>query len=149
MATSVSANRKRASQHLTIGVYIIVYRILHARLWIRILSSRVQLDRYWVEHEKIKLVSTSGHVMSSISPLTAPSEQSLTLSSSWSRRRNGGSAWIESVLWSSCNPNFCTGQSCFLSWNSVCVSEHPFIEKPIVPTVPSARKLGPRSDAVY
>ena len=35
MATSVSANRKRASQHLAIGVYII-NRILHARLWIRI-----------------------------------------------------------------------------------------------------------------
>ena len=43
MATSVSASRKRASQHLAIGVYI-VNRILHARLWIRILSSRVQLD---------------------------------------------------------------------------------------------------------
>ena len=42
MATSVSANRKRASQHLAIGVYII-NRILHARLWIRILSSRVQV----------------------------------------------------------------------------------------------------------
>ena len=43
MATLVSANRKRASQHLAIGVYII-NRILHARLWIQILSSRVQLD---------------------------------------------------------------------------------------------------------
>ena len=43
MATSVSANRKRALQHLAIGVYII-NRILHARAWIRIVSSRVQLD---------------------------------------------------------------------------------------------------------
>ena len=43
MATSVSAHRKRASQHLAIGVYII-NRILHALLWIRVLSSRVQLD---------------------------------------------------------------------------------------------------------
>ena len=43
MATSVSANRKRASQHLAIGVYII-NRILHACLWIPILSSNVQLD---------------------------------------------------------------------------------------------------------
>ena len=43
MATLVAANRKRASQHLAIGVYII-NRILHARLWIQILSSRVQLD---------------------------------------------------------------------------------------------------------
>ena len=37
MATSVSANEKRASQHLVIGVYMIK-RILHSRLWIRILS---------------------------------------------------------------------------------------------------------------
>ena len=43
MATSVSANRKRESQHLAIGVYII-NRIIHAPLWIRILSSRVQVD---------------------------------------------------------------------------------------------------------
>ena len=42
LATSVSANRKRASQHLLIGVYII-NRILHARLWIRILSSSADL----------------------------------------------------------------------------------------------------------
>ena len=53
MATSVSANRKRASQHLAISVYII-NRILHARLWMRILSSRVQL------------ISTRGHAASSI-----------------------------------------------------------------------------------
>ena len=44
MATSVSANRKRASQHLDIGVYII--------------------NR--VEHSKIKFVSTSGHVIYAI-----------------------------------------------------------------------------------
>ena len=43
MATSVLANRKRASQNLAIGVYII-NRILHASLWIRILSSSVQPD---------------------------------------------------------------------------------------------------------
>ena len=43
MAMSVSASRKRASQHLAISVYII-NRILHACLWIQILSSRVQLD---------------------------------------------------------------------------------------------------------
>ena len=40
---SVSASRKSASQHLTLSVYII-NRILHAYTWIRILSSRVQLD---------------------------------------------------------------------------------------------------------
>ena len=50
MATSVSANRKRASH---IGVYII-NRILHARLWIRILTCHVQL------------VSKRMHVISSI-----------------------------------------------------------------------------------
>ena len=79
MATSVSANNKRASQHqhLAIGVCMI-NRILHARLRIQILSSSVQLDislvhyahlwyTYWVEHLKIKFVSTRRHVISSIS----------------------------------------------------------------------------------
>ena len=51
------------------GVYII-NRILHARLWIWILSSRVQLGislvRYRVDHSKIKFISTRGHVISSI-----------------------------------------------------------------------------------
>ena len=54
MATSVSANRKRVLQHLAIGVYMI-NRILHARAWIRILSSSVQLDisrvSAWVYNE--------------------------------------------------------------------------------------------------
>ena len=61
MATSVSASRKRASQHLAIAVYI-VNRILHARLWIRILSSRVQLDMSrvsaissWTREDKIRI----------------------------------------------------------------------------------------------
>ena len=73
MATSVSANNKRASQHLAIGVCMI-NRILHARLRIQILSSSIQLDIslrslviYWVEHLKIKFVSTRRHVTSSIS----------------------------------------------------------------------------------
>ena len=57
-----SENRqKRRHQY----VYII-NRILHARWWIRILSSRAQLNislvRYRVEHPKIKLGSTSGHL---------------------------------------------------------------------------------------
>jgi len=43
MATSVSANREKASQDLAIGVYII-NRILHAPLRIQILSASVQLD---------------------------------------------------------------------------------------------------------
>ena len=46
MATSVMANRKRASQHLAISVYII-HRTLHAHLWIWLLSSRVQFDISW------------------------------------------------------------------------------------------------------
>ena len=71
MATSVSANRKRASQHLAIRVYMI-NRILHVRWWIRISSSRVQLEislvrcAYLKEPLKIKCVSTRGHVISSI-----------------------------------------------------------------------------------
>ena len=51
MATSVLGKKKkakkkkgrRAPQHLAVGVYMI-NRMLHARLWIRILSSSVQLD---------------------------------------------------------------------------------------------------------
>ena len=43
MVTSVSAHRKRASQHLAIVVYII-NRILHARLWICILSSTREIS---------------------------------------------------------------------------------------------------------
>ena len=61
MATSVSASRKRASQHLATGVHI-VNRILHARLWIRILSSGVQLDMSrvsaissWTREDKIRI----------------------------------------------------------------------------------------------
>ena len=43
MVSSVSGNRKRATKDLAISVYII-NRILHTHLWIRILSSCVQLD---------------------------------------------------------------------------------------------------------
>ena len=43
MVTSVLAHRKRASQHLAISVYII-NRILHARLWICILSSTREIS---------------------------------------------------------------------------------------------------------
>ena len=107
MATSVSANRKRASQHLAIGVYIIN----------RIFAALTREISSWT---LVKFVSASAHVISFISPLTVPCEHSLLLSSFWSRRRNGGSVWIESLLWSSRNPNFCTSQSCFLSWNWVC-----------------------------
>ena len=52
-------------------VVYIINRILHARLWIWILSSRGQLDislvrAYRVDHSKIKFISTRGHVISSI-----------------------------------------------------------------------------------
>ena len=50
---SVSANRKRASQHLAICVYII-NRILHARLWIRILSSTREISS-WTREDKIRI----------------------------------------------------------------------------------------------
>ena len=43
MVTSVSAHRKRASQHLAIVVYII-NSLLHARLWICILSSTREIS---------------------------------------------------------------------------------------------------------
>ena len=56
MATSVSANRKRASQHLAISVYVI-NRIIHAPLWIRILSSRVQVDIHEREQRKSEISS--------------------------------------------------------------------------------------------
>ena len=55
MATSVSAHGKRASQHLAIDVYII-NRILHAHLWIRVLSSLVQLDIN--QHNQKQLIPT-------------------------------------------------------------------------------------------
>ena len=53
----------------------ITNRIWHTRLWIWILSSRLQLDislvrslvRYWVDHSKTKLMSTRGYVISSMS----------------------------------------------------------------------------------
>ena len=53
MVTSVSAHRKRASQYLAIGVYII-NRILHARLWIWILSSTREISS-WTREDKIRI----------------------------------------------------------------------------------------------
>ena len=58
-------NRGKMVWYFT-GVYII-NRILHARLWIWILSSRGQLDiSDRVDHSKIKFISTRGHVISSM-----------------------------------------------------------------------------------
>ena len=45
-------------------------------------TSALVNSQYRVEHSKIKFVSTSGHVISFISPLTAPYEHILLLSSS-------------------------------------------------------------------
>ena len=42
-----------------------------------------------------------------------PCEHSILLSSSWLRRRKGGSAWITSSLWRHRSPEFWTIQSCF------------------------------------
>ena len=53
MVTSISAHRKRASQHLAIVVYII-NRILHARLWICILSSTREISS-WTREDKIRI----------------------------------------------------------------------------------------------
>ena len=61
MATSVSANRKRASQNLAIGVYII-NRILHASMWIRILSSSVQPDIELNTEDKIGIHARVGNI---------------------------------------------------------------------------------------
>ena len=62
MATSVSANRKRASQNLAIGVYII-NRILHASMWIRILSSSVQPDIELNTEDKIGIHARVGNIL--------------------------------------------------------------------------------------
>ena len=73
--------------------------------------------------------------------LIEPCEQSHLLSSPWSRRRKGGSAWITSSLWSHRNPYFRISQSCSLSSNWFFEWEHLFIDNPMV-TVPSAWLLG-------
>ena len=62
MATSVSANTKIPSQHLALGVYI-MNRILHACLWIRILSSRVQLYIPQTLEDKIRIHARAGNIL--------------------------------------------------------------------------------------
>ena len=61
MVTSVSAHRKRASQHLAIVVYII-NRILHARLWICILSSTREISS-WTREDKIRIHVRSCNIL--------------------------------------------------------------------------------------
>ena len=74
-----------------------------------------------------------------------PCEQSLVLSTSWSRRRKGGSAWMASNLWTLRSPRFWTCESC-LNWsNWLFVWEHPFTDKRTVitePAVPRTRRSG-------
>ena len=71
-------------------------------------------------------------------------EQSLLLSSPWSRRRKGGSDWIASNLWSHRSPNW-TGQSYLFSSNRFFDREHSCINISMIvtePAVPDARLLG-------
>ena len=65
------------------------------------------------------------------------------LSSCWSRRSKGGSAWIGSSLWSRWRSNLWTGQSCFLSSNWFSECEHPFIDKRTDLTEPAVPSTGP------
>ena len=72
-------------------------------------------------------------------------EQSLLLSTSWSRRRKGGSAWMASNLWTHRSPSFLTCASCLNSSNWLFVWEHPFTDKRTVitePAVPRTRRSG-------
>ena len=68
-----------------------------------------------------------------------------SLSTSWSRRRKGGSAWMASNLWTHRSPRFWTCESC-LNWsNWLFVWEHPFTDKRAVitePAVPRTRRSG-------
>ena len=66
---SSESGRKSSENREKTSLYVyIINRILHVRFWIRILSSRVQLDISRVgaanRHSKIKFVSTRGHVIS-------------------------------------------------------------------------------------
>ena len=72
-------------------------------------------------------------------------EQSLLLSSPWSRRRKRGSGWIAPSLWSHHSPNFWTGQSYLLSSNCFFSHEHSCINITMIitePAVPDTRLLG-------
>ena len=73
--------------------------------------------------------------------LIEPCEQSHLLSSPWSRRRKGGSAWITSRLWSRRTQ---ASGLVKLVFDLFFECEHPFIDKPMVktePAVPSRRLL--------
>ena len=70
MATLVSANKKRALQHLAIGVYIVTDYYMPAcgsEFYLLVFNSiSHSFARCRVEHEKIKFVSTRGRVISSV-----------------------------------------------------------------------------------
>ena len=66
----------------------------------------------------------------------SPCEHSLVLSS-WSRKRKEGSVWITSSLWNHRSPSFWTRQSYVLSSNWIFECKLPFIDNPMVITVPA------------
>lgn len=65
-----------------------------------------------------------------------PCAHSLVLSS-WSRKRKEGSVWIASSPWSHPSPSFWTRQSYVLSTNWTFECKLPFIDNPMVITVPA------------
>ena len=74
-----------------------------------------------------------------------PCERILFLTSSWTRRKKGGSVEIASSFGiEAMRPNFWSRQSCFLMWNWFFEYEHPFVNKKVAitePAVISARLL--------
>ena len=64
-SSSLWLHNKSRLFHRSWSCVYIINRILHVRLWIWILSSRV-------EHSKIKFISTRGHVISSIYCIELP-----------------------------------------------------------------------------
>ena len=74
------------------------------------------------------------------STFPANREQSLLLSSPWSRRRKRGSDWIASSLWSHRSPNW-TGQSYLFSSNWFFDSEHFCINITMIVTEPAVQDV--------
>ena len=67
-------------------------------------------------------------------------EQSLLLSSPWSRRRKRGSGWIALSLWSHRSPNW-TGHSYLFSWNWFFHREHFCINITMIVTEPAVQDV--------
>ena len=110
------------------GAYII-NRILHTRLWIWILSSRVQLDisrisaatlmRYRVHHPKLKFVYTRGHVISSISANVVSAVETQPIIA---REKHLSSLWFfpVSVVFSVLLGSYWTDWKSWTTWGSRC-----------------------------